>query len=127
MLVKPCLDSRLFTSLFGMAVVLLLGAPATAKDVVHDAEYYVLKAQHGAQWAKDDADLDKKLTALKKKFGRAPNIIHVMWDDTAFGDVGIPAMYGLEPKSPDDQKKVKGLLFTERELKVLPGYPSSMA
>ncbi len=41
--------------------------------------------------------------------------------------VGIPDMYGLEPEFPDDRENVKGLLFTERELKVLPEYSSSVA
>lgn len=49
---------------------------------------------------------------------------YLMWPA---GDVGIPAMYGLEPEFPDDQEKVEGLLFTERELEVLPGAASSMA
>ena len=114
MLIKFCVNSRLFAPFFGMVAVLLLGAPATAKDIVHDAEYYVLKAQHGAQWAKDDADLDKKLAALQKKFGRAPNIIHVMWDDTAFGDVGIPAIQkvrGLETPTLN-KMAAEGMLFT---------------
>jgi hypothetical protein len=29
---------------------------------------------------------------LQEKYRRPPNIIHVMWNDTAFGDVGIPAL-----------------------------------
>ena len=37
-------------------------------------------------------DLDARLAALKEKFGTPPNIIHVMWDDTPVGDVGIPAL-----------------------------------
>ena len=38
-----------------MAVVLvaglLTGQACFAKDVVHDAEYYILKAQNGEKWA----------------------------------------------------------------------------
>jgi arylsulfatase len=61
-------------------------------QIVHDAEYYILDAQHGQTWAVEDKELDAKLAELKKKFGTAPNIIHVMWDDTAVGEVGIPAI-----------------------------------
>ncbi len=63
-----------------------------ADKIVNDAEYYVLKAQHGEKWAAEDKEIDKKLAALRKKFGTPPNIIHVMWDDTPVGEVGIPAL-----------------------------------
>src|SRR5271157_5893997 len=60
--------------------------------VVHDAEYYILDAQHGAQWATEDEEINQKLAALREKHGAPPNIIHIMWDDTAVGEVGIPAI-----------------------------------
>ena len=73
------------------ALSVLLSCNATAKDsIVHDSEHYILQAQHGIQWAKEDKDIQKKLDALKKKHGRPPNIIHIMWDDTAVGEIGIP-------------------------------------
>jgi len=88
--------------------------PAAAKDVVHDAEYYVLKAQHGEEWAAEDAELDARLAALRDKFGRPPNFIHVMWDDTAFGDVGIPAIQKVRGLETPHLNKLaeEGILFT---------------
>jgi arylsulfatase A-like enzyme len=84
------------TSLFGVALAapLLFGVGTTVKaqEIVHDAEYYVLKAQNGERWATEDVGLKAKLAELRKKFGTPPNLIHIMWDDTAFGDVGIPAI-----------------------------------
>ncbi len=70
----------------------LVGADAVyAQDkIVHDAEHYLLKAQHGERWAAENQEIDAKLAALKKKFGTPPNIIHIMWDDTALGEIGIP-------------------------------------
>ena len=62
------------------------------KPIIHDAEYYILDAQHGQKWAVEDKDLDQKLAELRKKFGTPPNIVHVMWDDTAVGELGIPAI-----------------------------------
>ena len=59
---------------------------------MHDAEYYVLKAQNGERWAAEDAELDKKLAALRQKHGAPPNIIYILWDDTAFGAVGFPGL-----------------------------------
>ncbi|MCK4563010.1 MAG: sulfatase-like hydrolase/transferase, partial [Flavobacteriaceae bacterium] len=58
--------------------------------IVHDAEYYILKAQHGDEWEKQDKEIQKKLKALEKKHGTKPNIIHIMWDDTAVGEIGVP-------------------------------------
>ena len=75
------------------AVALSVATQANASaDIVHDAEFYVLNAQNGDKWAKEDKGLDKKLAALKKKFGTPPNIIHIMIDDLAVGEVGIPAL-----------------------------------
>jgi len=82
--------------------------------IVHDAEYYILEAQNGKRWAAEDRELDAKLAELRKKHGQPPNIIHIMWDDTAFGDVGIPAIQkvrGLE--TPHLNKMAEeGILFT---------------
>ena len=63
---------------------------AIAADIVHDAEYYILEAQNGEAWEVEDDALDTRLAELRKKHGTPPNIIHVMWDDTSYGDVGIP-------------------------------------
>ena len=78
---------KLFYYLF---VVGLLFTTITAQDkIVHDAEYYILKAQHGDKWAEEDVEIQKRLDALEKKHGRKPNIIHIMWDDTAVGEIGV--------------------------------------
>jgi hypothetical protein len=70
--------------------------PAHAQEqkskIIHDSEYYILDALHGEKWAVEDKQIDAKLAELKKKFGTPPNIIHVMWDDTAVGEIGIPAV-----------------------------------
>ena len=76
----------------GLSVLLLGIGTATAwaaDEIIHDAEYYVLEAQHGDKWAAEDKELKAKLAELKAQHGTPPNIIHIMWDDTAFGDVGI--------------------------------------
>ena len=65
---------------------------AQEADIIHDAEYYVLAAQHGEKWMTEDAEIDAKLAELREKFGKPPNIIHVMWDDTPVGELGIPEL-----------------------------------
>jgi arylsulfatase A-like enzyme len=91
------------------------GSLAQAADqIVHDAEYYVLEAQHGKTWAAEDIALQAKLDALKKKHGRPPNLIHIMWDDTAYGDVGIPAIQKVRGLTTPSLNRLadEGILFT---------------
>ena len=89
-------------------------ASDSKRKIVHDAEYYILDAQNGEKWAAEDKELDKKLSELQKKYGRPPNIIHIMWDDTAFGDVGIPAIQKVRGlKTPHlNTMAEEGILFT---------------
>lgn len=76
--------------LLSFFILIFFSSISFAKQIIHDAEHYILEAQHSEKWAKEDIDLDKKLAELKKKHGTPPNIIHIMWDDTALGEVGIP-------------------------------------
>ena len=108
------ITKNLIRSLAAIPLLAALAVTATANEIVHDAEYYVLEAQNGEKWAAEDKSLQQKLAELKKKHGAPPNIIHIMWDDTAFGDVGIPAIQkvrGLE--TPNINKLAdEGILFT---------------
>jgi arylsulfatase len=101
----------------GIAIVAAFGTPLAARAddaIVHDAEYYVLEAQHGEEWAAEDVALRAKLDELKKKHGRPPNLIHIMWDDTAFGDVGIPAIQKVRGLTTPSINRLaeEGILFT---------------
>jgi len=73
-----------------MAASFLSLVQTHAQEIVHDSEFYFLRAQHGDEWARQDAELDRNLEELREKFGKPPNIIHIMWDDTAVGEIGIP-------------------------------------
>jgi len=82
------------------------GQFAVAADIVHDTEYYILKAQHGKQWAKDDKAVDKKLAEFRKKNGgKPPNIVYILIDDIGFGDLGIPELNAIRGyKTPSINK-----------------------
>ncbi|WP_164726979.1 sulfatase-like hydrolase/transferase [Shimia sediminis] len=82
-------------STLSLLTVLAQGAMAGGENIVHDAEHYVLEAQHGDKWAREDANIQEKLAALEAKHGTRPNIIHIMWDDTALGEVGIPEIQSV--------------------------------
>jgi len=102
-------------AIVGVLILTACATVATAQDqIVHDAEFYVLEAQNGERWAAEDGKLDQKLAELKKKHGRPPNIIHIMWDDTAFGDVGIPAIQKVRGLTTPNlnQMAAEGILFT---------------
>jgi arylsulfatase len=76
-----------------LCITLVMTAYVQAADkIVHDAEYYILEAQNGEKWAAEDKELDKKLAELKKKHGTPPNIVYILWDDTAFGAVGFSGL-----------------------------------
>ncbi|MFY2822873.1 hypothetical protein [Ruegeria sp. MALMAid1280] len=71
----------------------LAAAPALAQEnpIQHDAEFYILQAQNGEQWAQDDAAVDEALAAFRDSNGGKPlNIVIVLIDDMGFGDMGIP-------------------------------------
>jgi arylsulfatase A-like enzyme len=74
------------------SLALLLGLPASADDIVHDAEQQILEEQFGEQWAAQDIEIQKQLDEMYKKYGKRPNIVHIMWDDNSFGEVGIPVL-----------------------------------
>ncbi|MHC4942802.1 MAG: sulfatase-like hydrolase/transferase [Planctomycetota bacterium] len=91
------------------------GAPAQpAAKIVHDAEYYILEAQNGQKWAAEDRELDARLAALRQKFGQPPNIVYILWDDSAFGSVGFPGLqknFGYETPQINRMAE-EGIIFT---------------
>ncbi len=62
-----------------------------SQEIIHDAEQAILVEQYGEKWAEQDKEIQKKLDELYKKHGKRPNIVHIMWDDNSFGEVGIEA------------------------------------
>ena len=87
-------------------MALLLAPCAAANEIVHDAEYYVLEAQNGEQWAKDDKAVDKKLEEFRKRNGgKPPNIVYILIDAIGFGDLGIPELNAIRGyKTPNINK-----------------------
>ncbi|NNE20109.1 MAG: sulfatase-like hydrolase/transferase, partial [Myxococcales bacterium] len=89
-------------------------ASAKNKDIVHDSEYYVLRAQNGERWAAEDREIDAKLAQMNEKFGRPPNIVYILWDDQPYGSVGFPEMQrNLGYETPNlNQMAAEGINFT---------------
>ena len=103
---------------FSFLLFLILAGSAefmkAQSKIVHDAEYYVIEAQNGDRWASEDKDLDKRLKELKKKHGKTPNIVYILWDDMAFGDAGIPALNQIRGFDTPNCNKMaqEGIMFT---------------
>jgi hypothetical protein len=99
------------------ALVFLMGIGTVAAEedgkIVHDAEYHILEAQNGEKWAAEDKALDQKLAELRKKNGQSPNIVYILWDDTAYGAAGFAGLqknFGYE--TPNMNKMAaKGINF----------------
>jgi arylsulfatase len=70
------------------AVPALAQKPDIPGGLVHEAEFQRLWAQNGDRWAEEDKEIDAKLAELEEKFGKKPNIIHILWDDMRYGAVG---------------------------------------
>ena len=78
-----------------LMVLLSLGCspPSNADEIVHDGEYYFVKAQHGSEWAEEDVRIDAKLAEIREKNGgKRPNIFYILIDDVSFGQMGNRAM-----------------------------------
>ncbi len=75
-------------------------------NIAHDAEYYILQAQNGEKWAKDDQNIDKKLADFRKRNGgKAPNILYILLDDVGFGDLVFPELNAVRGyKTPSINK-----------------------
>ena len=85
-----------------------------SEQIIHDAEHYILEVQNREKWTAEDKDLDTRLAELREKHGTPPNIIHIMWEDQAFGDVGIPALAAIRGfETPNlDRMRDEGIMFT---------------
>ncbi len=105
---------KLFSLMLISGLALFFAGNTLAEEIIHDAEYYILAAQNGEKWEAEDKALDKRLAALRKKHGTPPNIIYILWDDVAFGDIGIPAIQNIRGFETPNLNKLadEGMLFT---------------
>lgn len=80
--------------LLGLSIAAFSGAAyADTAPIAHDAEYYILQAQHAEKWAQDNAEVDARIAKFKEtNGGKPPNILYILVDDIGFGDMGIPEL-----------------------------------
>jgi arylsulfatase len=102
------------TLLLSCVVAMVSNSHAQNDKIIHDAEYYILEVQNGKKWSVEGKEIESKLQSLKKKYKKPPNIIHIMWDDTSYGDVGIPAISKIRGFDTPNINKMaqEGILFS---------------
>ena len=66
----------------------MIALPIQVKAAQFDAPYYALEKRNKDAWAQQDKQIDEKLAALEKKFGKKPNIIYILADDVGWGEMG---------------------------------------
>jgi arylsulfatase len=94
-------------------IMCIFAVPVCASEIIHDAEYYILESQNGKQWATEDKEINTVLAQMKEKFGQPPNIVYILWDDTAYGAVGFPGLqknFGYETPNLN-QMAAEGINF----------------
>lgn len=85
-------------------------------EIIHDAEYAIIEAQNGEQWAKDDKEIEEKLAQIRKKNGnKPPNIVYILLDDVGFGEIGMDELSVIRGyKTPHMSKLAKEGISLQR-------------
>ncbi len=76
----------IITLVISVTVSLLLNTVSAAP--VFDGYFQQNQNKHAKVWAEEDKQIDQKLAALEKKFGKKPNIIYILADDVGWGELG---------------------------------------
>ena len=83
--------NRIMTALISGGIAVAGHAQTSNDKIIHDAEHYVLEAQHGERWLQEDARISERLEELRRaNGGRPPNFVCVLLDDVGFGEIGTP-------------------------------------
>ena len=66
----------------------LFGLTINAYAAQFDAPFIALEKRNKDKWAAEDKQINEKLAALEKRFGKKPNIIYILTDDVGWGELG---------------------------------------
>lgn len=71
-----------------LSLVITVGFVGISLAAQFDAPYYDLQKKNKDKWVAEDKQINTKLAALEKKFGKKPNIIYILADDVGWGEMG---------------------------------------
>ncbi len=77
---------RIPVTLLGVAALFILADSARA--IQPDAPFVDMAKRNRDTWIAEDKQIDAKLAALQKRFGKRPNIIYILSDDVGWGELG---------------------------------------
>ena len=98
-----------------IAILIMSYGPASAQQIQHDAEHYVLLHQYKDKWAAEDKKIDERLAEIRKRNGsKPPNIVYILIDDMGFGEFGMPELNKIRGgRTPNlDELAKEGMAFT---------------
>lgn len=75
-------------NLLFILLVLLWGKPLAVIAYQPDVLFEQYRDQHAGEWRREDRDIDRKLVALERKYGKKPNIVYILADDIGWGELG---------------------------------------
>jgi arylsulfatase len=77
------------TKSLGWAIVgALLAVPGLADAIQQDAPFLRYAEKNRDRFKEEDALINARLQALRERFGKRPNIIHILADDVGWGELG---------------------------------------
>ena len=79
---------KIFVTLIMTLSIFIITHKVPLQAAQFDAPYYALEKRNKAEWDKQDKQIDERLAALEKKFGKKPNIIYILTDDIGWGELG---------------------------------------
>jgi arylsulfatase len=83
---KTCRTTISFAALLAVGVAVLV--PTVAEAIQPDAPFVQMAKRNAPKWAAENKQIDAKLAALQKRFGKRPNIIYILSDDVGWGELG---------------------------------------
>jgi len=106
----------MFATIATMIFCSSIGLAKEGGKIIHDAEYAIIEAQNGEQWAKDDKEIEEKLAQIRKKNGnKPPNIVYILLDDVGFGEIGMDELSVIRGyKTPHMSKLAKEGISLQR-------------
>ena len=66
-------------------LVLVIAVPTRAHAYQPDAPFLMYQNINKEKWTDEDFQIAKKLSALRNKFKKRPNIIYILADDVGWG------------------------------------------